>query len=204
LNTSLAAILLRFWLGLLGAVAGGLIVYRVEIFDPLSPAFKTLTLGSTLAGLLALWRSAARGHAGALAAGYALFSLGFVNAYGWLTAFSGTAVGIGLLATTLIFDALAARIPFGKFLFVGPLVGGLLFAVTPMMEFRDLVPLGSLDALVAYGQLGWILGTGVALGVEVSDWILRPRSEGSDHASKWGQIYFLHRFSPKIAKQRRK
>ena len=174
--------MLRFWLGLLGAAAGGLAVYRIEIIDPLSPAFKTLTLGSTFAGMLALWRSSARGHAVALAAGYALFCLGFVNARGWMAALSGTAVGIGLLATTLIFDRLATRIRFGKFLLTGPLVGGLLFAATPMMEFRHLVPLGAINAMVAYGQLGWILGTGVAFGVEASDWVLRPRSEGSDPA----------------------
>ena len=175
MNTSLTGILLRFWLGFLCAAAGGLAVYRIEIFNPLSPAFKTLTLGSTFAGLLALWRSSARGHAIALAVGYALFCLGFVNAYGWLTALSGTAVGVGLLAVTLIFDRLAGRIPLGKFIFIGPLVGGLLFAATPMMEFRDLVPLGAINAMMAYGQLGWILGTGAALGMEVSDWVLRPR-----------------------------
>ena len=177
MNTFLTGVLLRFWLGLIGGAAGGLIVYRVEIFDPLSPAFKTLTLGSTFAGLLALWRSSARGHAIALAAGYALFCLGFVNAYGWLSAFSGMAVGTGLLAITVIFDRLAGRIPFGKFILIGPLVGALLFAATPMMEFHDLVPLGAINAMTAYGQLGWILGTGVALGVEVSDWVLRPRRE---------------------------
>jgi len=175
--------LLRFWLGLLGAVAGGLVVYRIDIIDPLSPAFKTLTLGSTFAGLLALWRSTARGHAVALAAGYALFCLGFVTARGWMAAFSGTAVGLGLLAITLIFDRLAKRIPFGKFIFTGPLVGGLLFAATPMMEFRHLVPLGAINAMLAYGQLGWILGTGVGFGVEASDWVLRPRTERSNPAS---------------------
>jgi len=182
LSSSLAGILLRFWLGVLGATAGGLAVYGIRIIDPLSPAFKILTLGSTFAGLLALWRSSAHGHAVALAAGYALFCLGFVNAYGWLAALSGTAVAVGLLAVMLIFDRLAERVPFGKFILIGPLVGGLLFAATPMMEFRDLVPLGALNAMLAYGQLGLILGTGVAIGIELSDWILRPRPAGSDHA----------------------
>lgn len=173
MNTSLAAVLLRFWAGVLGAAGGGLIVYRLEIFDPLSPAFKTLTMGSTFAGLLALWRSSARGHALALGVGYALFCLGFVNAYGWLSAVSGTAVGAGLIASTMVFDRLAERIPFGKFILIGPMVGGLLFAVTPMMEFQDLVPLGAINAMTAYGQLGWIIGTGVAIGIEFSDLMLR-------------------------------
>jgi hypothetical protein len=44
-----------------------------------------------------------------------------------------------------------------------------------MLEFRDLVPLGSINAIIAYGQLGWILGMGVTAGVELSDWVLRPR-----------------------------
>ena len=79
------------------------------------------------------------------------------------------------MTVTLIFDRLAVRVPLGKFVVIGPLVGGLLFAATPMMEFRNLMPLGALDAMIAYGQLGLILGTGVAIGVETSDWILRPR-----------------------------
>ncbi len=162
-------------MGLLGAAAGGLIVYRVEIIDPLSPAFKTLTLGSTFAGLLALWRSCAPGHALALAAGYSLFCLGFVSAQGWMAALSGTVLAVGLVAVMLIYDRLAAWVPLGKFLLVGPLVGALLFATTPMMEFRNLLPLGAIDAMLAYGQLGWILGTGVAVGIELSDWILRPK-----------------------------
>ena len=33
----------------------------------------------------------------------------------------------------------------------------------------------SIDAMSAYGELGLILGIGVGFGVEVSDWILRPR-----------------------------
>jgi len=180
LNTSLTAVLLRFWLGLIAGTAAGLLAYRNEVFDPLSPAFKILTIGSTFAGLLALWRSAARGHAVALAAGYALFCLGFVNAYGWLSALSGSAIAAGLVAITIIFDRLAGRIPLGKFILIGPLVGGLLFAVTPMMEFRHLVPLGTLDAMTGYGRLGLILGGGVAFGVEVSDWVLRPRRSAAE------------------------
>ena len=102
MHTSLAGILLRFWLGLLGAVAGGLVIYRLEIFDPLSPAFKVLTLGSTLAGMLALWRSGARSHALLIAVGYSLFSLGFFDAFGWVAALSGATVGLGLVAVTAV------------------------------------------------------------------------------------------------------
>ena len=175
MNASLTSVLLRFWLGMIGGVAGGLVLYGLDVFDPLSPAFKMLTMGSTLAGVLALWRSGARGHAVALAAAYSLFCLGFISAYGWLAAVSGTVVAVGMVAVTMIFDESARRFPFGKFLFIGPLIGGLLFAVTPMMEFRDLVPLASIDAMIAYGRLGLVLGGGVALGVEVSDWVLKPR-----------------------------
>jgi len=162
-NVSLTSVLLRFWLGLIGGASVGFAVYRFDIFDPLSPAFRVLTLGSTAAGILALWRSSAHGHATALAALYALFSLGFVSAYGWFAALSGTVIATGLVAITVIFDKLAQRITVGKFLVHG------------MIEFRDLIPLGSIDAMSAYGQLGLILGVGVGFGVELSDWILRPR-----------------------------
>ena len=175
MNFSLTSVLLRFWLGLIGGTAVGFVVYRAEIFDPLSPAFRILTLGSTTAGILALWRSSARGHATALAAAYALFSLGFVSAYGWFAALSGAVVATGLVAITAIFDRLAGRVAIGKFLLVGVLLGGLMYAATPMIEFRDLIPLGSIDAMTAYGQLGLILGTGVGFGIELSDWILRPK-----------------------------
>jgi hypothetical protein len=176
LNFSLTSVLLRFWLGLIGGTLVGFAVYRFDIFDPLSPAFRILTLGSTAAGILALWRSSARGHATALAAAYALFSLGFVSAYGWFVALSGAVIGAGLVAIAVIFDRLAARVAVGKFLVLGVMFGALMYAVTPMIEFGNLVPLGSIDAMSAYGQLGLVLGVGVGFGVEVSDWILRPRT----------------------------
>lgn len=176
MNVSLTSVLLRFWLGLIGAAVAGFSVYRTDIFDPLSPAFRILTLGSTSAGILALWRSSARGHATALAAAYALFSLGFVNAYGLLAALSGVVVAIGLVAITAIFDRLALRVGVGKFIVVAVLFGGLLFASAPMIEFRDMLPFGAIEAMSAYGRLGLILGAGVGFGTEVSDWILRPKA----------------------------
>jgi len=177
LNVSLTSVLLRFWLGLIGGAAAGFAVYRADIFDPLSPAFRILTLGATSAGILALWRSSARGHATALAAAYALFSLGFVSAYGWVAALSGAVAAIGLIAITAICDRLAGGVPIGKFFLVSTMFGALLDAATPMIEFRDMIPLGAIDAMAAYGQLGLILGAGVGFGIEASDWILK----GSDY-----------------------
>jgi len=174
-NVSLTSVLLRFWLGLIGGASVGFAVYRFDIFDPLSPAFRVLTLGSTAAGILALWRSSAHGHATALAALYALFSLGFVSAYGWFAALSGTVIATGLVAITVIFDKLAERITVGKFLVHGAMFAGLMYVTSTMIEYRYQIPLGSIDAMSAYGQLGLILGVGVGFGVELSDWILRPR-----------------------------
>ncbi len=173
MTVSLTGVLTRFWLGLACGAAAGFAVYRMEIFDPLTPTFRVLTMGSTFAGVMALWRSEARGHAWALGAAYALFSLGFVSAYGWVTALSGTALALGLVAITAIFDRLAGRIRVGKFVLTGVLLGVLLYAATPMIEFREMIPLASLDAMKAYGQLGLVLGAGVGFGVEVSDSIVR-------------------------------
>ena len=177
MKVSLAGVLTRFWVGLVCGVVAGFAVYRMEIFDPLTPTFRVLTMGSTFAGLLALWRSEARGHAWALGAAYALFSLGFVSAYGWLSALSGSALALGLLAITAIFDRLADKIRIGKFVLTGVLLAGLLSATAPMIEFRDMIPLASMDAMYAYGLLGLILGAGVGFGVELSDSILRPRRD---------------------------
>ena len=169
----LSTILLRFWLGMLGAVAAGLLVYSRQIFDPLSPTFKVLTIGSTLAALLALWRGRAPTHAVVVAVGYALFCLGFINVYGIISALSGIAMAIGMMMIVIIYDCLAERLPLGKFLFIGPLVAGLFAAVTPMVEYRELIPLASGSAILAYAELGWIVGVGVAVGIEISDRVLR-------------------------------
>jgi len=154
--------------------AAGWFVYQQQMFNPLSPAFKVLTVGAAFAGILAMWRCGARAHGVALAVGYALFCLGFVSAYGWISALSGTVVGGGLICISIVYDELAHKLPFGKFLIIGPLVGGLLAAVTPMVEFHNLIPLAAGDAIIAYARLGWVLGVGVSLGMEISDRMLRP------------------------------
>ena len=172
---SLSKILFRFWLGFLSAVGLGSVVYAEQIWDPLSPTFKVLTIGSTLAALLALWRGRAYAQAVVVAAGYALFCLGFTNLSGIIAALSGTVVAIGLVTIVIVYDRLVERLRFGKFLLVGPLVAGLFAAVTPMIEFRELIPLASGGAVLAYAELGLLLGVGVSLGTEISDWVLRSR-----------------------------
>lgn len=173
-QATLSSILLRFWFAMICGSAAGWLVYQRQILNPLSPAFKILTVGAAFAGILAMWRCRARAHGLALAVGYALFCLGFVSAYGWVSALSGTIVAGGLICTSIVYDELAPKLPFGKFLIIGPMVGILLAAVTPMVEYRNLIPLASGDAIVAYARLGWVLGVGISFGMEISDRMLRP------------------------------
>jgi hypothetical protein len=168
----LTPILLRFWLGALGGFGAGLIAFRLSVFDPGHVAFHVLTLGALTAGVLALMRSGAPGQAAALAAAFALFRFGLVERVGWLSAASGIVIGVGVLLVAWIFDLLAPRLRFGKFLILGPLLGGLLLAVTPLMEFQRLMPLASTTALLQYAFLGVVLGDGVGLGVEIADLLL--------------------------------
>jgi len=135
-TNNLFATILRFAFGLGGGVGLSFLMFRQSIFDPRSPVFECLTASIVLAAILALLRSDRQTQAGALAVAIALLRLGFAQSQGWTVAIAGVMLTGGIYLIALVFDLLARRgILFGKFLVVGPLLGGVYLATVPLASF---------------------------------------------------------------------
>jgi len=160
----------RFLLGWSGAVAAGLIVFRGAVFEPGQPAFQFVTVGALSAGMLALIRGARYGAAALLAVVFGLGRYGLAGSVGWLPSISGFLVAAGVYLVAVIFDLLARRgLILGKFLLIGPLIGGLFLALTPITDFNSLTSDDVTRTLLLRFLLGLILGDGAGLGVELAE-----------------------------------
>jgi hypothetical protein len=89
-------------------------------------------------------------------------------------ALAGVALTGGTYLIALIFDLLARRgILFGKFLVVGPLLGGVYLATVPLAVFFKVSGSDLMPYLMRHVFLGLMVGDAVGLGIEVADmWIL--------------------------------
>ena len=173
-TTNLFAAILRFAFGLSGGVGLSFLIFRQAIFIPQSPVFQCLTLSALLAGILALLRSDRQSQAAALAVAFALLRLGFAQSQGWPVAIAGVMHTGGVYLIALIFDLLARRgILFGKFLVVGPLLGGVYLATMPLASFFTVTGSELMPYLMRHVFLGLMVGDAVGIGVEVADlWIV--------------------------------
>lgn len=160
----------RFLLGWSGAVAAGLVVFRGDVFRPGDAAFQCVTVGALSAAMLALVRGSRHGAALLLAVAFGLGRYGLAASVGWLPAVSGFLVAAGVYLIAVIFDLLArGGLLLGKFLLVGPLIGGLFLALTPITDFHTLTSDDVTRTLMLRFLLGLILGDGAGLGVELAE-----------------------------------
>jgi hypothetical protein len=192
-TTNLFATILRFAFGLSGGVGLSFLLFRQAIFDPRSPVFECLTASVVLAAILALLRSDRQTQAGALVVALALLRLGFAQSQGWTVALAGVLLTGGFYLIALIFDLLARRgVLFGKFLVVGPLLGGVYLATTPLASFFTVTGSDVMPYLMRHVFLGLMVGDAVGLGAEVADmWILvravrQSRTEGDGRTGSGG------------------
>jgi hypothetical protein len=187
-TTNLFATILRFAFGLSVGVGVSFLLFRQAIFDPRSPVFECLTASVILAGILALFRSDRQTQAGALAVAVALLRLGFAQSQGWTVAMAGVMLTGGIYLIALIFDLLARRgILFGKFLVVGPLLGGVYLATMPLESFFTVTGSDLMPYLMRHVFLGLIIGDAVGVGVEVADmWMLVKAARQSRSAGAGG------------------
>jgi len=161
----------RFWSGIAGGVLVGLAVFRGYVFRPDHPAFECVTVGALVAGVLTLVRQSHRGQALALVLAYTGLRFAFTPVVRLSAAVSGLLLGLGVLVVGLIFDLLArGGWRFGKFLLVGPLVGGVFLALAPITEMQELNVLNAANLMMFRLALGMLIGEGVALGVELAEW----------------------------------
>jgi hypothetical protein len=160
--------LLRFLFGLAGALAAGLLVFRGQLFDPGGLPFQCVTVGALTAAMLALVRLSRPGSVLLLIAAFGLARYGFAESLGWLPGISGFLLAAGIFLVALIFDLLArGGLALGKFLLVGPLIGGIYLALTPITEFHALTSDDVTRTLMLRFLVGMILGDGAGLGVEL-------------------------------------
>lgn len=170
MSLAFTGLMLRFWMGAAGVLAAGLLVFRSRLFQLGDPAFQCLTVGLLAAGVLALIRGERPLQALTLAAAFGLFRLGLIEQIGWVAAVSGFVLGAGVFVSAMIFDLLVHHgLRFGKFLILGPLLGGVFLAAAPMAEFQFLAPVGSPRTLMTYIFIGIVVGNGTGLGVEAAD-----------------------------------
>ena len=172
LTVFLATALLRFWLGTAGALIAGYAAFRGALFQPGHPAFQCITIGMLSAGILTLVRLSLRPQAVTLALAYGVLQLGIAENDRWLAGLAGALVGCGMIVVAEIYDELARMgFRFGKFLLVGPLLGGVLLAIGPIAQYNTLIPFDAVRPLLLQMFLGVVVGDGVGLGIELGELI---------------------------------
>ncbi len=166
----LAAAAVRFALGAAGALAGGYAAFREDLFRPEHAAFQCLTVGLLAAGVLTVLRLSLRLEALALAVAFGALQFGVADRGRWAAGLGGLLIGLGLFVVAEIFYELARHgYRFGKFLLVGPLLGGVLLAVAPITEFHDLILFDAVRPLLLQLFMGVVVGDGVGLGIELAE-----------------------------------
>lgn len=177
------ALALRFALGWAGAILAGLAAFQTTALVPGRPAFLTVKVGLVAAILIATTR-AGRFREAALAGTIwvALEAARGSQADGIRVLVStlwSAAVAAGLLAVAAVFHRMAeGGVRFGKFLVVGPLVGGVILAATPVALLGGRGHPVARELLFNV-MLGIVIGDGVGLGVEIADLAIARRSRVS-------------------------
>jgi hypothetical protein len=170
----------RFWFGLAFGVLNGFVVFRWSVFRPDEDAFECLVAGALLAGAVSLVRL--RRHSQALALGlvYGAFRLAFAPDGRLSAGLAGLLIGLGAFLVAVVYDDLARYgLRFGKFLIVGPLLGGAFLAVAPLSQLDQLTVYNAVHPLLYQGALGIVVGEGVGLGVELVEllsWFVERRA----------------------------
>jgi hypothetical protein len=170
-----AGIALRFSLGAAGGALAALAAFGRATFAPGEPAFESLTLALVAAALHALVRAGRGADAIVLVPAYGLLRLGLG---GWQAGLGALGLATGALVVAFVFDELArVGVRFGKFLIVGPLLGGACLAVAPFTMYSEIAFHDSLRPLMLQLFLGVVVGDGIGLGVELAEllpWTERP------------------------------
>jgi hypothetical protein len=170
--------LVRFWFGIAGSLMAGLLIFRAAIVIPGMLAFQCISVGAVTAAIVSLVRLSRHGYAMTVVAVFGVLRLGLIESQGWMMGISGILLAGGIYLTAIIFDLLGRRgMMFGKFLILGPLIGGIYLALTPLVEFQALTANGVMWILMEHVLLGVVIGDGVGLGIEVAELLGRAQEK---------------------------
>lgn len=174
MTTSGFSVLLRFWAGTAGSIVAGVLAFGLATFDPSRPTIQCITVGLLVAGALTTIRAGYPFGAVALVIVFAVVRLGAARTLGWGTAGHSAAIGLvlglGVLAIAILYDLLArAGVRIGKFLLVGPLLGGLYVGLAPLMHLSTVAGADPITTWLFDCFLGIVIGDGAALGVELTE-----------------------------------
>jgi hypothetical protein len=178
-SAAISRAILRFAAGVLGTTVAGWIAFRGDIFNVSSPAFQCVTIGVLAAAILAMVRSGYTVGALRLVAAFTVLWFGATWHSGPFAALAMAAwsasIGLGLFLVAVCFDLLSQLgIRFGKFLVVGPMLGGLYFAATPLASLVAGQPQGVLRSLWWNAFLGIVIGDGIGVAVEAIELFIKP------------------------------
>ena len=179
-----APVVIRAAAGLTGAALAGWMAFRTSAFQPGRPAFQCIKVGLVASILIALVRL------GRLrpAAGMCLLWVGLEAARvshlplhrAFVAPSWAAGTSLGLLSVALVYRSLSDQgIRFGKFLVIGPMIGAVFVAVTPIALIHAPPSAGVARELWFNALLGIVIGDGVGFGVEMVDVVLpAPRGSG--------------------------
>jgi len=164
--------LIHFGAGIAGGSAACLLAFRTLDALPSLQASQIIFTGLLLAICLTIVRTIHPAVGVVLCVIFALGRLGLLELNGsvqmFSTLFTDLVLGLGAMLIAVIFHLLAeSGLKLGKFLLVGPLVGGLFVATTMINEFFSPLPGDPLIAILIGVFLGAVVGNGVGLGVEL-------------------------------------
>lgn len=177
-------LLVLFLAGTVGSIGIGAAAFRGEAFSPGHPFFQCFYIGALMAGILALVRCGMTARGITVAAAFTVFQLGAAWNVAWsravATACWSLVLCTGLILLALVYDALARQgFRIGKFVLMGPLLGGLYIAATPVTLLQGTTTVDaehSMTTLLLNCFLGIVIGDGVGLGAEIAELFLDRRS----------------------------
>jgi hypothetical protein len=185
-SVAFSGAVLRFSAGVLGTTVAGWLAFGDAIFNIASPAMQCVTIGVLAAAILAMVRSGYSVGALRLVAAFALLQLGATWSAGAGPALARAAwsvfIGLSVFLAATVFDLLAQLgIRVGKFLILGPLLGGAYFAATPLASLAASDPQGVMRSLWWNAFLGIVMGDGIGAAVEAVELFIAPTPTDRGH-----------------------
>jgi hypothetical protein len=177
---------IRFLAGMAAAVPAGWLLLPGEFFIDTGHLTLCLVVSTLVAGILSLVRGGYPRGALALVGAFGLLQLGQTWSQGPRAAVVmvtwSVVVGAGVFLAAMIFDRLAELgYTVGKFLLLGPLVGAVYLASTPLAELSNVLDLDVVTTMWLFTYLGIVIGDGAGFGVEVVDLLdARNRTRGEE------------------------